>query len=163
MHPESFLVLLAQGLGAGLSPWAPGTVASLLFLLLWWPLARLSRPRYLLVVLLVAVAGVPLCGLASGTLGVHDAASVVWDELGGLLLALAVVPRHPGWGLAGFAAFRFFDVLKPGPVGWVDLHLNGGLGIVLDDLVAGGLALVVLWLMVWGRGRGGFSRDGHTD
>ncbi|MFP1681334.1 phosphatidylglycerophosphatase A [Alloalcanivorax sp. C16-1] len=146
MHPESFLVLLAQGLGAGLSPWAPGTVASLLFLLIWWPLARLPRRHYLVVVGLVAVAGVPLCGLASEALGVHDAGSVVWDELGGLLLALTVVPRHVGWGLVGFAVFRFFDVLKPGPVGWADLHLNGGLGIVLDDLVAGGLALAVLLL-----------------
>ena len=162
MHPESVLVLLAQGLGIGLSPWAPGTVASLLFLLIWWPLARLPRPHYMLAVLLVAAAGVPLCGLAAEVLGVHDAGSLVWDELGGLLLALAVVPRRPVWGLAGFAVFRLFGVFKPGPVGWVDLHLNGGVGIVLDDLVAGALALLVLWLMVWIRRRSGFSRDGRT-
>ncbi|MFC6328913.1 phosphatidylglycerophosphatase A family protein [Alloalcanivorax gelatiniphagus] len=161
MHPESILVLLAQGLGVGLSPWAPGTLASLLFLLVWWLLAGQPRPQYLLVVALVVVAGVPLCGLASRALGVHDAGSVVWDELGGLLLALAVVPRRAVWGLAGFAVFRFFDVLKPGPVGWVDLHLNGGIGIVLDDLVAGALALAVLWVMVrvcGGRRSGGRNR-----
>ena len=151
MHLEPILVFLAQGLGAGLSPWAPGTVASLLFLLVWWPLARLRWPAYGALVALVVVTGVPLCGLAAAALGVHDAPSIVWDEWGGLLLALSVVPRRPVWGLAGLLVFRLFDALKLGPVGWVDQHLGGGLGIVLDDLVAGALALTVLLLAqaVW--------------
>lgn len=144
MDFPSVSVLLAQGLGAGLLPWAPGTVASLLFMLAWWPLAGLPRMAYALVSVVVVLAGVVVCDVAARTLGRHDAPSIVWDEWGGLLLTLAVVPRRLICGLGGLVAFRFFDVLKPWPVGWVDQTLGGGLGIMLDDLVAGVFALLLL-------------------
>lgn len=144
METSAIVVLLAQGLGAGLSPWAPGTVASALFMLLWWPLARLSRTGYTVAWALVVLAGWVLCDVAARALAVHDAPSIVWDELGGLLLALVVVPRRLPWALAGLAAFRFFDVLKPWPVGWVDENIGGGLGIMMDDLVAALFALALL-------------------
>lgn len=143
------IVLLAQGLGAGLLPVAPGTLASLLFLPVWWCLAGLPRAGYLAVWALICLVGVPLCGHATLLLGVHDAPSIVWDEFGGLLLTLAAAPRGIGWGISGFLAFRLFDVLKPGPVGWVDANMISGLGIVLDDLVAGVFALLLLQGLWW--------------
>ncbi|MGB1761711.1 phosphatidylglycerophosphatase A family protein [Alloalcanivorax xenomutans] len=151
MTPSSILFLLAIGMGAGLSPWAPGTMGCVLFMLFWWPLAVCSRRLYAMVLGGVVVVGIPLCGFAAEVIGVEDAPAIVWDELGGLLLALSVVPRHPLWGLLGLAGFRFFDVLKVWPVGWVDQNLAGGLGIMLDDLVAGLYALLVLMVArcVW--------------
>ncbi|ASK35353.1 phosphatidylglycerophosphatase A [Alcanivorax sp. N3-2A] len=149
MNLDSVIVFIAQGLGAGLSPYAPGTVASLVFLLPWWWLAGLPRVGYWALWGVICLIGVPLCGQASSVLGVHDAPSIVWDEFGGLLLALAVVPRGVGWGLAGFLAFRLFDVTKPGPVGWVDSHFNNGAGIVADDLIAGAFALLVMLMLRW--------------
>ncbi|WP_159659890.1 phosphatidylglycerophosphatase A family protein [Alcanivorax xiamenensis] len=153
MTPSSILFLLAIGMGTGLSPWAPGTMGCVLFMLFWWPLAACSRRLYAMVLGGVVVVGIPLCGFAADVIGVEDAPAIVWDELGGLLLALSVVPRHPLWGLLGLACFRFFDVLKIWPVGWVDHVLPGGWGIVADDLIAGGMALAVLWLfrVVWRR------------
>ncbi|MCI5138695.1 MAG: phosphatidylglycerophosphatase A, partial [Candidatus Electrothrix sp. AR1] len=74
---------------------------------------------------------------------------VVIDEILGQLIALALVPWHPLAALAGFALFRFFDILKPFPVGWLDQHIHGGLGIMLDDVMAGIYALLLLQGLIW--------------
>ncbi|ERS15175.1 phosphatidylglycerophosphatase [Alcanivorax sp. PN-3] len=143
----------AFGFGSGLSPVAPGTAGSALALLLWWWLARLPMPWYLLLVLALSLAEVWICGSTSGQLGLHDPSAVVWDEWVGLWLALAGLPRRWWWGTAGFVVFRLFDVIKAGPVGWADHAMPGGWGIVADDLFAGVMALAVLWLFraVWQR------------
>lgn len=141
--------LLAFGLGAGLAPWAPGTVGSLVALLPWWWAARLGRWGYLLVILGVAVLGVAICGITARDLAFPDHPGIVWDEMGGLLVTLIGLPRTLRAGLAGFLAFRLFDILKPWPVGWVDQTVHGGLGIVLDDLLAGLYALALLHIGWW--------------
>jgi phosphatidylglycerophosphatase A len=74
---------------------------------------------------------------------------VVIDEIVGQLIALSLAPAHPAAVLAGFCLFRFFDILKPFPIGWIDAHLHGGLGIMLDDVVAGLYALLVLQIGLW--------------
>ena len=95
------------------------------------------------------IVGVASAGSAEKILDRGDPGVVVIDEIVGVLIALAAVPLHPAAALAGFALFRLFDIAKPFPVGWVDRHLHGGLGIMLDDVAAGLYALLVLHLGLW--------------
>jgi phosphatidylglycerophosphatase A len=136
--------LLAFGFGSGLAPRAPGTVGTLAALPLWWVLAGLGPPLYALTVFAAALAGIWICASASRELGVHDHPGIVWDEFVGLWIALFAVPPEPLWVLAGFLLFRFFDIAKPWPIGWLDRRVAGGLGIMIDDVVAGILACGVL-------------------
>lgn len=138
------VLLLAFGFGSGLSPKAPGTAGSLLAMLLFPLLALLPLPGYLLVVALTIVAGIWLCGAAARRLGVHDHGGIVLDEIAGVWLAMAAAPTTWPWMLAGFVVFRFFDILKPWPISWLDRRVSGGLGIMVDDLLAG----VFTWLIL---------------
>jgi phosphatidylglycerophosphatase A len=138
------VLLLAHGLGSGLIPKAPGTFGTLAALLPWLVLAQLPLTFYLGVVLLAALAGIGLCGEAARKMGRDDPGSIVWDEWVGLWVALAGLPLEWPWVLAGFVLFRLFDILKPGPVGWLDRRFHGGLGIMLDDLAAGLMAAACL-------------------
>lgn len=141
--------LLAFGLGAGASPVAPGTVGTLVGLLLYAAIASLPLVAYLAVLSVVVAAGVVLCGRTATDLGVHDHPGIVWDEIAGLLVALCGVPVSWGWAVAGFVLFRLFDILKPWPIHWVDRRVGGGLGIVADDLLAGLYAAVLLHAAAW--------------
>lgn len=141
---------IACGFGAGLSPRAPGTVGSLAALLPWLALRELAWPCYLVVLALAFALGVWACARVVARLGVDDPGFVVWDEFVGqwiALLPLLWLPANLGWALVGFVAFRLFDILKPWPVSWADRHVRGGLGVMLDDVLAGaGAALVLLVL-----------------
>jgi phosphatidylglycerophosphatase A len=136
--------LLAFGFGAGCSPKAPGTMGTLLAVALYLPLSRLPLEFYLAAVLAVSLVGIWLCGRAARDLGVHDHPGIVWDEIAGYLVTMIAAPAGWAWILAGFALFRLFDIVKPWPIGWLDRRVPGGLGIMLDDLVAGLLAAVCL-------------------
>ena len=142
-------MFIATGAGSGYLPKAPGTWGTLVGLLLWWPLARLSLTVYLAAVAALFLVGVASAGAAEKILDRGDPGVVVIDEIVGVLIALTAVPLHPAAAFAGFALFRLFDIAKPFPVGWVDRHLHGGLGIMLDDVVAGLYALLVLHLGLW--------------
>ena len=140
---------LACGFGSGLAPVAQGTFGSLAALLPWLLLRELPLPIYLAVLLLGFGAGVWACNVASRALGVADHRSLVWDEFIGqwvALLPLLVLPA-PWWTIAaGFALFRLFDVWKPWPIRWLDRRVKGGMGVMIDDVVAGVFAAVVLAL-----------------
>ncbi|MDT8439535.1 MAG: phosphatidylglycerophosphatase A [Wenzhouxiangellaceae bacterium] len=145
--PSGFL---AFGLGSGLSPVAPGTAGTLAGMLLALPLIGLPTGAAVAVALLVFVAGVPICNRASRALGVHDHGGIVIDEIAAIWLVLALMPADWRWWLAAFVLFRVFDVLKPWPIGWLDRRVHGGLGIMLDDLVAALFALALLGpAMAW--------------
>jgi len=131
--PSGFL---AFGLGSGLAPVAPGTAGTAVGMLLAFPLTGLPVWAGLLFVAATFFAGIRLCGHASRQLGVHDHGGIVWDEFVGIWLVLVLVPFHWAWWLAAFAAFRFFDVVKPWPIGWLDKKVHGGFGIMLDDSIA---------------------------
>ena len=136
---------LALGFGSGLSPRAPGTVGSLaalpvISLMQWLPLEG-----YLLVTLLAAVAGVYLCGSTARQLGVDDHPAIVWDEMVGMMLTFTAIPFSWPSVVLGFVLFRFFDIIKPGPVRWCDNHLHGGIGIMADDVLAGLAAWLILF------------------
>ena len=146
---------LACGFGSGLTPVAQGTFGSLAALLPWLLLRELSLPMYLLVLLLGFAIGVWACNVASRAVGVDDHRSLVWDEFIGQWIALipllipALLPTGIAmwWMLvAGFALFRLFDVWKPWPIRWLDRRVKGGMGVMIDDVVAGVLAAIVLAL-----------------
>lgn len=149
---------LAFGGGTGLAPRAPGTVGTLPGILLGWLLMTLAGPwgeRGVIALLLAATGllfllGVYLCGEASRRLGVHDHGGIVFDEIVGVLLVFVVLPETWWQLLLIFAWFRVFDVIKPWPIGWLDRRVHGGLGIMLDDLLAGVYALVAVWISQWG-------------
>lgn len=143
------VLLMAFGFGSGLSPWAPGTAGTLAAILPYLLLARLDLGYYLAVLALAFGLGIWLCGEASRRLGVHDHGGIVWDEFVGLWITLIAAPPGWGWLLLAFALFRFFDILKPWPIGWLDQKVAGGLGIMVDDVVAGIMAWAVLWSAVW--------------
>ncbi|MCL5042397.1 MAG: phosphatidylglycerophosphatase A [Gammaproteobacteria bacterium] len=140
---------LAFGFGSGAIPKAPGTwgtLAAVPFVLLW---QQLPLTGYIAVLVVTTLVGIWLCDRTAKDLGVHDHGGIVWDEFVGIWLAMLLAPPGWGWLLAGFLLFRLFDIWKPWPIGWVDRRVGGGLGIMLDDLIAGAMALVVLLLAEW--------------
>ncbi|MFT6616878.1 MAG: phosphatidylglycerophosphatase A [Halopseudomonas sp.] len=135
---------LAFGFGSGAVRRAPGTwgtLASVPFVPLW---QHLSLSGYLAVIVISTLLGIWLCGRTAKDLGVHDHGGIVWDEFVGYWLTMLLAPPGWLWLLGGFVLFRFFDILKPWPIGWVDRKVHGGLGIMLDDILAGLMALAVL-------------------
>ena len=152
---ESVVMWLATGLGTGLSPWASGTVGSLLGLpLAWWLLGRARRVQFALVAVLL-LAAVPVCHLAAEALGTKDDGRIVLDEIVAFpvtVLGLSAA-RHPAALAGAFVAYRFFDATKPPPVSLAEA-VSGGAGIVLDDSVAAAMSWLVVagGLVLW-RGR----------
>ena len=128
--------LLAFGFGSGLAPVAPGTAGSLVGLVLAWSTLDLPIAARLLVAIALILSGIWICGEAARRIAVHDHPGIVWDEIAGIYLALLVAPPSLwAWALA-FGLFRLFDIWKPWPIRDLDHRLKGGLGIMLDDLVA---------------------------
>jgi phosphatidylglycerophosphatase A len=129
--------LLAFGFGAGLAPRAPGTFGSLVGIVAAWWLLELPLAARVAVVAAVIAAGIFICGESARRLEVHDDQRIVLDEIAGVLLTSLAVLEKTVFALAlVFVLFRFFDILKPWPIRDVDHSLHGGLGIMLDDLIA---------------------------
>lgn len=143
--PSGFL---AFGFGSGLAPFAPGTFGTLAAIPPYLLMAQLSWPGYAFMLLLTFVLGIYLCEQTSKNLGVHDHGGIVWDEFVGLWITLFMIPFEWHWLLLGFVLFRFFDIIKPFPIKWLDQKVQGGLGIMIDDVLAGVFAWLILMLTV---------------
>lgn len=139
---------LAFGFGSGLAPKAPGTWGTLAAVPLYLLAAPLPLPAYLGLTLLMFAAGVWLCGRCERILGIQDHSGIVWDEFVGLFITLAGAPVAPLPVILGFLLFRLFDVIKPWPIGWLDRRLHGGLGVMLDDALAGLFAWLSLFALL---------------
>lgn len=135
---------LAFGLGSGAAPKAPGTFGTIAAIPLFLLLAQLPLWAYIVVLVASFALGVYLCEQTSKDMGVHDHGGIVWDEFVGFWIAMTALPFHWAWILAGFLLFRLFDILKPWPISWLDKRVHGGFGIMIDDVLAGIFALVVL-------------------
>ncbi len=146
---RSPIQFLAFGFGSGLSPKAPGTMGTLAAVPVYLLVAELPLLYYTLFILLAGALGVWLCERASQQLGVHDHPGIVWDEFVGYWITLWAVPFGWQWLVLGFVVFRVLDIVKPWPIGLLDEKVHGGLGIMLDDVVAGLMACVVLHLALW--------------
>jgi phosphatidylglycerophosphatase A len=143
------IYFIAFGFGTGLMPFAPGTWGTLAAIPLYLLLAGLPLPLYLSLTVLAFFLGVWVSERVSKELGVHDYSGIVWDEVVGYLLTMTLVPVGLFWMIAGFLLFRLFDIWKPQPIGWVDERVKGGLGVMLDDVLAAIPAWLILQLLVW--------------
>ena len=136
--------LLAFGFGSGLAPKAPGTFGTLAAVPLYLALQPLSLASYLAIVVAASLIGITICERTSRDLGVHDHPGIVWDEFCGFWITMIAAPAGWTWIVLGFALFRLFDIWKPWPIKLADQHVQGGLGIMLDDLIAGVFAFLFL-------------------
>jgi phosphatidylglycerophosphatase A len=133
---------LAFGFGSGLSPKAPGTAGTVVAVPLLLLFINQSWYIYAFIVVAMFVLGVYLCDKCGKDLQVHDHSGIVWDEMVGYWLTMFLIPVSWVSLLAGFVLFRLFDIWKPWPIGWVDQRVTGGLGVMLDDV----LAAIYAWL-----------------
>lgn len=141
---------IATGFGSGLAPKAQGTFGSLAAIVPWVLLhAVLPVWGWLLLIVVSFAIGTWACNVAGRIIGVDDHRSLVWDEFVGQWIALLPVLVMPGWlwVAVGFALFRLFDVWKPWPIAWFDRRVKGGLGVMLDDVIAGIFAALALHLI----------------
>ncbi|HSG89050.1 MAG TPA: phosphatidylglycerophosphatase A [Pseudomonadales bacterium] len=131
------VILLATGFGAGLLRPAPGTWGTLVGIPLAWVLSLLTLPIAAALLASLAILGIGLCGAAGRRLGVSDHGGIVWDEIVGLCVALLLLPFDAVTVVLAFLTFRLFDIVKPWPISWADRSLPGGVGVMVDDLIAG--------------------------
>ncbi|WP_201580551.1 phosphatidylglycerophosphatase A family protein [Psychrobacter glacincola] len=155
---------LGLGLGSGLPRRAPGTWGTVGGLIVAIPLLSLGFVPFLIITILSCVIGSWICGRTSELMGGHDNPHIVWDEWAGMwltLLPLSYMGIADGnfWQniaqissivaiIIAFILFRFFDIIKPPPIGWADKKVAGGLGIMLDDIIAGIMAAAV-WIIMY--------------
>ena len=155
---------LGLGLGSGLPRRAPGTWGTVGGLIVAIPLLSLGFVPFLIITLLSCIVGIWICGRTSDLMGGHDDPHIVWDEWAGMwitLLPLSYMGIANGdfWHnilqpfsiaalIIAFILFRFFDIIKPPPIGWADKKVAGGLGIMLDDIIAGVMAAAV-WVIIY--------------
>jgi phosphatidylglycerophosphatase A len=138
--------LLATGFGSGLSPIMPGTAGSIAAIPFWWLMTLLPLQLYSLLVLIGISVGVYLCHRTARDMGVHDHGSIVWDEFIGMWITLMAIPAMSWqWVLVGFVIFRIFDMWKPWPIRWFDRNVHGGMGIMVDDIIAGVISAAILY------------------
>ena len=152
-HPAH---IVAQGFGSGLSPIMPGTAGTLFGWLAYvlltsrWP-AAFTPLNWAIIIAVGFVLGIWVCSTTGRDLGVADHGSMVWDEIIAMwLVLLFLTPTGFGTQCWAFLLFRFFDMVKPPPIGYFDKHFKGGFGVMWDDIVAAFYTLLVfaLWRVI---------------
>ncbi len=141
--------VLAFGFGSGASPKAPGTVGTVVAIPIFLVFSSLPLWAYLAVVVVVCAVGVYICERCAKDLGVHDHSGIVWDEIAGFLITMIAVPVSFWSILIGFLLFRLFDIWKPWPISYFDKQVDGGLGIMLDDIIAGIFSWLILFPLAY--------------
>lgn len=148
---NQLIIALATGFYVGLLPKAPGTWGSLAAFIPWFFLKDIPLPAYLTVLAILFVIGFFVSGSAEKILDRPDAGPIVIDEILGMFITLTLAPPHPAAWILGFILFRIFDIFKPFPVSWFDQQIHGGIGIMMDDVIAGLYALgslQLLWFVI---------------
>lgn len=148
-HLKNPVTLLALGFGAGYTPRMPGTAGTVVGVICFLPMQSLPWFYYLALVSMLFLLGVRVCDRAAAMLGVHDHPAIVWDEIVGYLITMTAAPRGWVWILLGFVLFRLFDIWKPWPVRWLDKRVKGGLGIMIDDVLAALYGLILLQFIAY--------------
>lgn len=143
---------LAFGFGSGLIQPAPGTWGSLagLFVAIFcWNLTA-CQPFFIALTVIGFIAGCFICEKASRDLGVHDDGRIVWDEIVAIFFIFSFLPEyHWLYYVLTFTIFRFFDIVKPYPIRYFDERLQGGFGIMFDDILAAIYSVLTLYLIYW--------------
>jgi len=138
---------ISLGFGSGKLPKAPGTFGTILAIPIFLLMADLSLLIYIFVTFILLVIGIWASQKYSDYLGVHDHGSIVWDEVVGYLITMTATPPQWYWVILGFGLFRLFDIWKPWPINLLDAKMQGGLGIMMDDVLAGIYGAIVLLLI----------------
>lgn len=146
LNPFHFL---GFGFGSGLIPLMPGTMGSLAAIPLILFMSYFGLVAYLSITFISVLIGIVICNEVSSDLGVHDHGSIVWDEIAGMMIVFIAIPITWYNVVLGFLLFRVFDILKPWPISFLDKHVHGGLGIMLDDILAGVFALFALHVIIF--------------
>jgi phosphatidylglycerophosphatase A len=142
------VLALATGLGSGYSPIAPGTAGSVVGLAAVWAMSGITPIAYISVCIVLFVAGTAVSGAAEKIYGAKDCGKITVDEVLGMMLSLLLLPATPFNLIAGFFLFRFFDIVKPFPARRIDARVEGGLGVMLDDVFAAVYANLCLRALV---------------
>lgn len=142
-----FFNLIASGLGAGYVPWVPGTAGSLVAIPLALLLLPLPTTTYLATIITFAFLSVWIADRAQDIHKQHDSHLIVIDEIAGMLFVFVGQEMHWLTIATGFVLFRALDIWKPWPCRRIDQRVKGGLGVVLDDVVAGVYANMMLWIL----------------
>lgn len=140
---------IACGFGLGLFPIMPGTIGTLLGVVLVFIFAKFSLLTYIILTVLFVVAGVWLCGVTNRDFGTKDHPAIIWDEIATFPIVMIAVPLTWYYLLIGFVLFRIFDIWKPEPIGWIDRNVPGGFGVMLDDVLAALASLIILQIIIW--------------
>lgn len=141
-------LFLAFGFGSGLSRTMPGTMGTVAAIPVYLLLTQMNIALYSVLTVAAVLGGIPICAYAAEKLDVHDFGGIVWDEVAGYLITMWLVPFSWQAVAMGFLFFRFFDIVKPWPIKWIDRKVSGGLGIMLDDVLAGIFAALVLFFII---------------
>lgn len=140
------IMIIATGFYSGKLPKAPGTWGSLFAFIPWFFIKDLPITTYLIILLATFVIGFLVAGTAEKLMDKPDAGPIVIDEILGMFITLLLCPAHPVAWILGFIFFRIFDIAKPFPVSWFDQRIHGGIGIMMDDVIAGIYGLICLQL-----------------
>jgi phosphatidylglycerophosphatase A len=142
------VLFLAFGFGSGLVKKMPGTMGTIAAIPVYLFFIQANIWLYSVITVFSVFIGFVICGRAAELLGEHDFGGIVWDEIAGFLITMWLVPFSWYAVLVGFALFRVFDIFKPWPIKWIDQKVEGGLGIMLDDVIAGIMAGIILCFIV---------------
>jgi phosphatidylglycerophosphatase A len=145
-HPAHFFAL---GFGSGLAKKAPGTFGTVVGLPLFWLIHTYAFTTQLALITLLFLVGIYFCEKTGKALGVSDHGSIVWDEIVAIMLVLTFTINLWQWWLVAFLLFRLFDIWKPFPIHQCDAKVKGGLGVMLDDLLAAIYAILSLKALEW--------------
>ena len=149
---QPIIKFLASGFYTGYFPVAPGTIGSLVGILACFLLQDVPFTTYAIVVILTLIAGIYISGEAEKIYQTKDSSHIVIDEIAGIFFTFIYLPKGISFLLAGFVAFRFFDILKPFPIRLIDEKIKGGWGIMFDDVLAGIYANILIRLIGWWTG-----------
>lgn len=141
---DRLVIAASSSLGLGLIPVAPGTWGTLGAFPIWWALSGQAPATWIAVTFAVSLFAIWISSLAEPLYGEHDVSAIVIDEVAGMLVCVMFIPLTLTSAIVGFLVFRVFDIVKPPPVRWFDENVRGGLGVVVDDLVAGAMGLAVM-------------------
>lgn len=133
--------------GIGLIGLAPGTAGTLFGILVWWLTLDAGFLIQSLMAIIFLTAGIWICGKCAKDLNVHDHPGIVWDEMATMFTILLFQPMNWQNWLLAFILFRCFDIFKPWPISYIDKNISGGLGIMLDDIVAGVATIICLLVL----------------
>lgn len=146
---HSPLYFIAFGFGSGAFPIAPGTAGTVVAAFFYLGLRYLPLGEYLLFTVIFSLVSIWLLDYLSREIQVHDHPGMCLDEFAGYFVTMINAPWGFAWMLLGFILFRLFDIWKPWPISWLDEHVHGGFGMVIDDIAAGALAMIIMQLLHW--------------